>query len=471
MSEAIGVVLAAGKGTRMKSTTPKVLHRIAGRPMIHWAVDAVLDAGASHAVVVVGYAREAVEAALRARFGDRVVFAVQDDPRGTGHAVRCAVEAPDSGLADHDGPVLITMGDCPCVRPETLRALLEATGPRRFGMMSSRLDDPAGYGRLLRDAEGSVVAIREHKDCSAEERAVNDVNPGLYVVRGDFLRQALGELRDDNAQGELYLTDLASAAAAAALAPEDRVVDLPGDLGELLGVNDRHQLATVRGVLQARINEALGRGGVGIVDPAVTYIDADCEVAPDATLAPGVHLRGRCRIGPGAMIDVGCVLDNVDVAAGAYLKPYTVASESVIGPEAKVGPFAHLRPGSELGPKVKVGNFCETKKTRIGEGSSIGHLAYVGDGEIGEGVNVGAGVIFCNYDGYRKHVTTLEDGAFIGSDSQLVAPVTVGKGAYVASGSTVTRDVPPDGLALSRAKQVNKEGYASRLKARLKPKG
>ena len=470
MSDAIAVVLAAGKGTRMKSELPKVLHPIAGRPMIHWAVDAVLDAGATRAVVVVGHARDAVEAALRARFGERVAFAVQDDPRGTGHAVRCAVEAPDAGLGDFDGPVLISMGDCPCVRPETLRALLAATGSRPFGMMSSRLDDPTGYGRLLRDADGTVVAIREQKDCSADEQAVKDVNPGIYVVRGDFLRRALSELRDDNAQGELYLTDLAATAAAAATGAEDRVVDVPGDLGELLGVNDRSQLATVRAVLQARINETLARGGVGIVDPAATYIDADCEVAPDARLSPGVHLRGRCRIGPGAHVDVGCVLEDVEVAAGAYLKPYTVANESVVGPEAKVGPFAHLRPGSELGPKVKVGNFCETKKTRIGEGSSVGHLAYVGDGEIGRGVNVGAGVIFCNYDGYRKHVTTLEDGAFIGSDSQLVAPVTVGAGAYVASGSTVTRDVPADALAVSRAKQVNKEGYASRLKARMKPK-
>ena len=291
------------------------------------------------------------------------------------------------------------------------------------------------------------------------------MNPGLYVVRGDFLRKALAELRDDNAQGELYLTDLAATAAEV-----DRVVDVPGDLGELLGVNDREQLATVTAVLRERINRALARGGVGIVDPATTYVEVDCEVAPDARLEPGVHLRGRCRVAAGAHVDVGCVLENVEVEAGAYLKPYTVATESRVGPGAKVGPFAHLRPGSELGPKVKVGNFCETKKTRIGEGSSIGHLAYVGDGEIGAGVNVGAGVIFCNYDGYRKHVTTLEDGSFIGSDSQLVAPVTVGAGAYVASGSTITRDVPPDGLAVARAKQANKEGYASRLRARLKQK-
>ncbi|MEM1413647.1 MAG: bifunctional UDP-N-acetylglucosamine diphosphorylase/glucosamine-1-phosphate N-acetyltransferase GlmU [Myxococcota bacterium] len=465
MSETVAVVLAAGKGTRMKSATPKVLHRIAGRTMIEWAVDAVLEAGATRAVVVVGHAREEVEAVVSARYGDRVAFALQDDPRGTGHAVRCAVEASEARLGAFDGPVLITMGDCPCVRPETLRALLEATGERPFGMMSSRLDDPRGYGRLIRNDAGDVVAIREDKDCSATEAAVRDVNPGLYVVRGDFLRKALAELRDDNAQGELYLTDLAATAAEA-----DRVVDVPGDLGELLGVNDREQLATVTAVLRERITRALARGGVGIVDPATTYVEVDCEVAPDARLEPGVHLRGRCRVAAGAHVDVGCVLENVEVEAGAYLKPYTVATESRIGPEAKVGPFAHLRPGSELGPKVKVGNFCETKKTRIGEGSSIGHLAYVGDGEIGAGVNVGAGVIFCNYDGYRKHVTTLEDGSFIGSDSQLVAPVTVGAGAYVASGSTITRDVPPDGLAVARAKQANKEGYASRLRARLKPK-
>ncbi|HJK91379.1 MAG TPA: bifunctional UDP-N-acetylglucosamine diphosphorylase/glucosamine-1-phosphate N-acetyltransferase GlmU [Polyangiaceae bacterium LLY-WYZ-15_(1-7)] len=460
MPDFVGIVLAAGQGTRMKSTKPKVLHEIAGRPLAAWTVQAALDAGASRCVVVVGHGREEVEATLRARFGERVQFAHQAEQLGTGHAVRCAVEAE---LQEGEGHAVVLYGDCPAIHPETLERLVAAAEGFPFALITASLANPKGYGRILRNDAGNVVGIREDKDCSAEERAIREVNPGLYAIELGFLREALGKLDANNAQGELYLTDLAEMAAGT---PRG-VVDVPGDMGELRGINDRWELSVVGRTLRERILERLARSGVGIVDPATTFVDADCEVEADATIAPGVHLRGRCVVRAGARIDVGCVLEDVEVAPGAWLKPYTVAAESQVGRDAQVGPFAHLRPKSDLGEGSKVGNFCETKKTRIGKGSKVNHLAYVGDGMIGERVNIGAGVIFCNYDGVQKHVTTLEDDVFIGSDSQLVAPVTIGAGAYVGSGSTITGDVPADALAIARVrKQTVKEGFASRLRER-----
>lgn len=453
----VGIVLAAGQGTRMKSATPKVLHAIAGRPLVAWAVGAALEAGARECVVVVGHGREAVTTALHARFGDRVRFAVQEEQRGTGHAVRCALE---QALEDYQGTVVVTYGDCPLVKADTLLRLIHARANEPLSLLTATLDHPTGYGRILRD-EAKVVGIREHKDCSAAERSITEVNPGLYAIDADFLRHAIAGLSAQNAQGELYLTDVVANAARAG-----GVADAPGDMAELRGVNDRYELALCAEVIRRRLNEGLARSGVGIVDPANTYVDADCLVEPDATLEPGVQLRGACVVRAGAHVEAGCVLTNVFVDEGAHLRPYTVASDSRIGPRADVGPFTHLRTETELHEGAKVGNFCETKKTVVGRGSKVNHLAYVGDGVLGVDVNVGAGTIFCNYDGFQKHKTVLEDGAFIGSDSQLVAPVRIGKGAYVASGSTITRDVPDDGLAMSRTKQVTKEGYASKLKAR-----
>jgi len=459
MQEFVAVVLAAGQGTRMKSSLPKVLHRIAGRSMVAWSVGAALDAGVKECVVVVGHGREQVEADLSARFGERVRFAVQEEQLGTGHAVRCAVE---QGLEGFGGSVLVLYGDCPLVRTETLRRLMESQGDAPLALLTAQLEDPTGYGRILRD-DGSVVGIREQKDCTPEERAITEVNPGMYAIDGAFLGDALGQLDTDNAQGELYLTDLVEIAA-----KKGRAVDVPGDMKELGGVNDRLQLADAATAMQRRVTAAYAREGVGITDVRHTWIDADCELAPDCTIEPGVHLRGRCVVEAGARVDVGSVLTDVRVEAGAYVKPYTVAAESRIGPRAQIGPFAHLRPATDLGEDTKVGNFCETKKTVVGAGSKVNHLAYVGDGVIGEGVNVGAGTIFCNYDGVQKHTTTLKDGVFIGSDSQLIAPVTIGEGAYVASGSSINKDVPAGALAISRTKQVNKEGYADRLRARMK---
>lgn len=456
----VALVLAAGKGTRMKSDRPKVVHAVAGRPMVAWPVQAALEAGADRCVVVVGHGAEEVTSALEARFGDRVGFVEQPEQRGTGHAVQCALPA----LEGFEGRVLILYGDTPLLRAETLRTLVDgaAGGEGPLAMLTAELEDPSGYGRILRDSTGRVIGVREHRDATEQERALREVNPGLYAVDAPFLRESIAALSSDNAQGELYLTDVVASAAG-----RGGVTTLLRDMDEMRGVNDRYELAVADRLLRLRINRRLAEEGVTVRDPDGTWIDGDCVVDPGAVLEAGVHLRGRCRVAAGAHIDVGCVLTDVEVGPGAYLKPYSVAERSRIGEAAQVGPFAHLRPDTELGPSARVGNFVETKKTRMGRGSKANHLAYVGDGDIGEDVNIGAGTIFCNYDGFQKHTTVLEDGVFIGSDSQLVAPIRVGKGAYVASGTTVTSDVPADALAISRTRQKNKEGFAARLRKRL----
>ncbi len=450
------VVLAAGQGTRMKSALPKVLHAIAGRPMVAWPVEAAQAAGAARVVVVLGHGKEQVEAALEGFDGVR--SALQAEQRGTGHAVQCALPA----LEGFEGTVVILYGDVPLIEREAIEALVAGRGGAPLSLLTCRAADPTGYGRILRDGD-AVVGIREHKYCSDAERAIDEINPGLYAADAAFLRRALGALSDDNAQGELYLTDIVAAAAKEGGA---RAIDWP--LESLQGVNDRAQLAEAAKVMRKRIAVRHAKAGVTIRDLDRVDIDATVTLATDAVIEPGVVLRGATHVGEGAHVDVGCVLTDVTVDAGAYLKPYSVASESQIGPDAEVGPFSHLRPGSVMGPRSKIGNFVEMKKTTLGEEAKANHLAYLGDGIVGPRVNIGAGTIFCNYDGFQKHTTVLEEGCFIGSDSQLVAPIRVGVGAYVATGTTVTRDVPDDALAVGRARQSNKEGYASRLKARLK---
>ena len=438
------IILAAGEGTRMKSSRPKVLHEIAGRSLVSWVVQTALDAGAARCLVVVGHGRGDVEKELVAQFGERVKMVLQPEQRGTGDAVRCAMEA-DRAL---EGRLIVLYGDCPLIP---------------VGLVTATLADPSGYGRIVRNGAGDVERIVEDRDCSNAERALQEVNPGLYAMRADFLREAIAQLTPDNAQGQLYLTDVVELAANGG-----KVVDLKGDMADLTGVNDQKDLAVAAATRRRRMAEDLASRGVGVTDLDTLYVDVECKVEPGATLGANVHLRGRCVVRAGADIDVGCVLTNVVVDKDAKVLPYTVAADSTIGEGAQVGPFSHLRPQTELGPRSKVGNFSETKKTTLGEGSKVNHLSYVGDGVIGEGVNIGAGTIFCNYDGEQKHTTVLEDGVFIGSDTQLIAPVTIKKGAYVASGTTVTRDVPEGALAVSRTKQENKEGYVARLRARLR---
>jgi bifunctional UDP-N-acetylglucosamine pyrophosphorylase/glucosamine-1-phosphate N-acetyltransferase len=360
-TEWVAIVLAAGQGTRMKSPLPKVLHEIAGRPLVAWSIAAALDAGVQRCVAVVGHGREQVESTLHTRFGGRVSTALQAEQRGTGHAVRCAMESP--ALATFEGNVVILYGDCPLIPKESVHALINALdADASLAMLTSHLPDPRGYGRILRDAEGRVRAIREQRDCSPGEAAVREVNPGLYAVRAGFLRDAIARLSDDNAQGELYLTDVVEQAAAAG-----GVRDVAWDMADLRGVNDRYELALCAEERRLRIAAALARDGVAVRDLRTVYVDADCEVAPGAVLEAQVHLRGRCVIETGARIDVGAVLTDVIVREGAEVLPYTVASESVIGEEATVGPFTHLRP-HRAGPRVQGGELLRDQEDQAGRG-------------------------------------------------------------------------------------------------------
>ncbi len=454
------VVLAAGQGTRMKSALPKILHPLAGRPMVHHVVHAALEAGAAHVVVVVGHGRAQVEASLRAEFGARVSFAVQEEQRGTGHAVQVALPSLPEGTHG----TLLLYGDTPLLQPSSLSALVEVWRAERspaLALLTCVVDAPRGYGRILRDPAGRVIGIREERDCSAEERSIQEINPGVYVVSLPLLKEGLARLKSDNNQGELYLTDLVAHAAEAGT-----VASLLADEASLRGINDRAQLHQAEQLMLSRIADGWRRAGVTIA--AGVSIDATVTLHPDVTLEAGVTLRGTTEIHSAARVDVGCVVTDSVVLAEAHLKPYSVLTSARVGERAQVGPFAHLRPGSELHEDAHIGNFVETKATVVRRGAKANHLAYLGDGDIGPHANIGAGTIFCNYDGFQKHRTVLEEGAFVGSDSQLVAPVTIGAHAYIATGTTVTHDVPADALAISRPRQETKPGYASRLRARLK---
>jgi bifunctional UDP-N-acetylglucosamine pyrophosphorylase/glucosamine-1-phosphate N-acetyltransferase len=456
-----GVVLAAGQGTRMKSAIPKVLHIIAGRPLVHYPVHAALEAGCEEVVVVVGHGRAEVLAYLRKTFGDRVRIAVQEEQRGTGDAARVGLEAVSAAMAR----AILFYGDVPLLAGDDLRAVaraLDAQAGAVLALATCTLDDPTGYGRVLRDGQGRVVEIREQKDLRTNsERAVREINPGIYAAPVSFLREAVAGLSPNNAQGELYLTDIVAYASSSSR----QIVACPSRAEVLVGVNDRQQLMEAEEAMYARIARAWRIAGVTVHHGA--RIEDGVELAPDAVVERGAVLRGTTRIGSRAAVGIGCVLTNVTVADEAVILPYSVLTDSAVGARAQVGPFSHLRPESDIGEEAHVGNFVETKKTRLAKGAKANHLSYLGDGVIGERANIGAGTIFCNYDGFMKHTTTIGAGAFVGSDSQLVAPVHVGDGAYIATGTTVTRDVPPNALALSRVKQENKEGYADKLKARL----
>jgi len=461
MSQPIVVVLAAGLGTRMKSDRAKVLHEVAGRPLVVWAVETALAAGAGRVVVVLGHQIDAIRALLDARYGaGRIEVAEQAEQKGTGHAVLCAL--PALATEPDDGTVVILYGDAPLLRAERVAELARAAdgSPSRLALLSTVPTAPVAYGRLVRDPQGKLLRIVEHADASEKERAITEMNAGFYAVRLRELRADLASLGSNNAQGEIYLTDLAERAAARGGAA---VLEAPFD--EVTGVNDRVDLARTEREARLSILERWMLAGVTIADPGSTYIDA--EVGPigrDTWIGPGVCLRGKTRVGARARIDTGSVLTDVEVLDEALVKAYTVASESSIGERAQTGPFAHLRPGTMLETEVRVGNFVETKKAHLMAGAKANHLAYLGDASVGARANVGAGTITCNYDGFAKHKTTIEAGAFIGSDTQLVAPVTVGRDAYVASGTTVTKDVPRSALALSRVKQVNVEGWADRFR-------
>lgn len=454
------IILAAGLGTRMKSSTIKILHRAAGRPIVDYVLDLAAGLCPVPPVMVIGHQRDAVQQSV----GDRARYAIQEEQLGTGHAVlQAASVLEQSGV--HGKRVLILSGDVPLTRPETLRRLLDVhtRAGNALTLLTMELSDPAMYGRIVRDSEGNVVRIVEAKDASEEEKRIGEVNAGIYVFEGEQLFSNLRNLSNQNAQGEYYLTDLLSVLreqgqrVGAVIAP---------DPIEALGVNSRSELAQVEREIQRRVVEQLMREGVTFRNPATVVIDSTVSIGSDTVVYPFVTLEGTTRIGSGCVIEPGAHLVNVTIGDDVHVKSGTVAEDAVIGDGASVGPYAHLRPGTKLGRKVKIGNFVETKKAVFGEGSKASHLSYIGDADVGADVNIGAGTITCNYDGVRKHKTVLEDGVFIGSDSQLVAPVRVGRGAYVGAGSTITSDVPPGALAVSRTPQRIIEGWVEKKKGR-----
>jgi bifunctional UDP-N-acetylglucosamine pyrophosphorylase/glucosamine-1-phosphate N-acetyltransferase len=453
--------MAAGLGTRMKSDTAKVLHKVAGRTMIGWVVTAARAAGAERVVAILGHQSDAVRTSLDAQFGAGAVeIAIQSEQRGTGHAVQCAL--PAVSKESDDRIVVILTGDAPLLPTEKIAELVTACEASAAGMalLSTVPDRPMPYGRLVRDAGGKLQKIVEHPDATPEQRQIKDTNAGFYAIRLGHLRKDLATLRADNAKGELYLTDLVAHAHTRGGATS---IDAP--FRDCTGVNDRVDLAEVETAARKRINEVWMCAGVTMIDPAATYIDAEVgPIGKDVWLAAGVTLRGKTSLGDGVRVDTGCVLTDATVAEHANLKAYSVLGESAFGARVQIGPFTHCRPGSRIDEDAHLGNFVETKKTHLMAGAKANHLAYLGDASVGHKANIGAGTITCNYDGVGKYQTTIEAGAFIGSDSQLVAPVTIGRDAYVGSGTTVTKDVPRGALALTRVKQVNVEGWADRFR-------
>ncbi len=452
------VVLAAGEGTRMKSSIPKVLHAVGGRSLVHHAVDAAEQLEPDHLLVVVGHGRDQVTAHL-AEVAPKATTVVQDQQLGTGHAVSCALD----GLQELTGTVVVTYGDVPLLTAETLRALLttHADEANAVTVLTAQLDEPGGYGRILRGADGSIEGVVEQKDATDAQRAIPEINSGVYAFDAAALRVGLARLDTDNAQGELYLTDVLSHARAEGGRVGGLVVE---DVWQVEGVNDRLQLATLHRELNRRTVERWMRAGTTVVDPATTWIDADVTLEPDTYLEPNVLLRGSTHIASGAVVGPNCHLLDTQVGAGASVTN-TTSDGALIGAEATVGPYTYLRPGTRLGRGAKAGGFVEMKKAELGDGAKVPHLSYVGDATIGEGANIGAGTIFANYDGVAKHHTTVGEHSFVGSDSVLVAPVAVADGSYVAAGSTITSDVAPGELAVARGKQRSIAGWVARRRA------
>jgi len=449
--------MAAGLGSRMRSRRIKVLHPLAGRMVIDYPIRTALAIGADPVVVVVGHQRELVGEHLRAAFPDAPLrTVVQEEQLGTGHAVACAAGA----LRDFVGDVYILSGDVPLLPPEALTLLDEAAGSAPVAVVGMHLDEPARYGRLLRDG-GTLSEIVEAADCTPAQLETREVNAGIYRVDAGFLFETLGGLGNDNAQGEHYLTDLVAAAREAGLEVRDLV--LRGDRASwAAGINDRRDLAYCEAQMQARLRARLMDAGVTMVDPGSVFVHDTVEIGPDTVLEPGVMLLGSTRVGSNCVVERGVRLTDTQVGDGVHLRTYTVAEGALIEAQCIVGPFARLREGSVLRERVKVGNFVETKKTELGVGAKASHLTYLGDASVGPGSNIGAGTITCNYDGKHKHRTEIGAGAFIGSDTQLVAPVRVGDGAYVGAGTTVTQTVPPGALALSRSRQKNIPDWVER---------
>ncbi len=453
MSDVHIVVLAAGKGTRMKSRLPKVLHPIAGLPLIDWVLRAAAALRPVTTTIVIGHEAELVRKHLEAR-GD-VRFALQEPQLGTGHALLQA----EPHLDGRQGTVVLLSGDVPLMRGDTLRALVDTheRADAQATVATAIVDRPYGYGRVVR-GDGRIVRIVEQRDASPGEQEIKEINSGVYAFQLAPLFDSLRGIASENSQGEYYLPDLVGI-----YRRQRRVVEtyIIGNPSEMRGINSRSELAEVSAIVRQQKNEELMAAGVTLIDPATTYIDADVVVGPDTVIHPCVTLEGATSIGAACEIHSGTRITNGQIADHVTVLNHCVVADSRIAGRATVGPFAHVRPACDIGEGARVGNFVELKKTSMGAGAKANHLSYLGDATIGSKVNVGAGTITCNYDGQRKHETVIEEGAFIGSDSTLVAPVTIGAGAYVAAASSITEDVPPGALGIARARQQNKEGWAA----------
>ncbi|MDO8732350.1 MAG: bifunctional UDP-N-acetylglucosamine diphosphorylase/glucosamine-1-phosphate N-acetyltransferase GlmU [Actinomycetota bacterium] len=447
------VILAAGEGKRMRSATPKVLHQVAGRSLLGHVLEAAAALDPEHVVVVVGNGREAVVAHVE-EIAPWALTVVQETQQGTGHAVRIALgELEQRGISLGDAPVVVLTGDTPLLTGLTLQTLMvtHLESAAHATVLTARLTDPAGYGRVIRDEAQTVLRIVEHNDASETDLEVDEVNSGMYCFATADLVRLLAKVTTNNTQGEEYLTDVIGL-----LRDEDAFVaaSLCATPSEILGVNDRYQLAQAAAVMRDRINEQWMRAGVAILDSATTWLDVDVELEPDVTILPNTTMTGPTSVARGARIGPGTTLASCEIGENTYVI-HTWAQLAVIGADSAVGPYTYLRPGTVMGNHTKAGAFVEIKNTNVGDDSKVPHLSYVGDGDIGVGSNIGASTVFVNYDGVAKHRTVIGDHVRIGSDTMLVAPVSVGDGAYTAAGSVITEDVPPGAIAIARGQQRN----------------
>ena len=449
MKNRYAVILAAGQGTRMKSKLYKVLHPVCGKPMVQHIVDKVKQLDIRQIVCIIGYGAEKVKETI----GDSVRYVVQKEQLGTAHAVLQA----ETLLTEKDGVTIVLCGDTPLITKETMEKLLdhhERSGAKAT-VLTARTSQPFGYGRVIRNEKGHVERIVEEKDATAEEKRIQEINTGTYCFDNQSLFQALRLVKNDNAQGEYYLPDVMEI-----LRKQNEVIAafLTDDFEETIGINDRIALSKAEAIMKRRINEKHMQNGVTIIDPDNTYLSPDATIGQDTVIYPGTMVRGNVTIGEGCAIGPYTEIKDSIIGNDTLIRQ-SVIHDSEIGDRVSIGPFAHIRPQSVLGDEIKIGNFVEVKKSTLDRGSKASHLSYIGDAEIGKGVNLGCGSITVNYDGQNKSMTKVEDGAFIGCNVNLIAPVTVGQGAYVAAGSTITDDVPEYALSIARARQTNKEGY------------
>lgn len=441
------IILAAGKGTRMRSSLPKVLQPLAGRPLLGHVIETAKKLNADNIITIYGHGGDRVQAAFAEQ---EIKWVEQAEQLGTGHAVQMTLP-----VLPQDGVSLILSGDVPCINPVTLQKLLDATAETGIGLVTLTLPDANGYGRIVRE-QGQIQAIVEHKDASEEQRQIKEINTGIYAVSNAKLHQWLPHLSNDNAQGEYYLTDIV----AMALADGMQVASVePEQAFEVEGVNDRVQLAALERQFQAFQAKQLMQQGVHLIDPSRFDLRGNLTVGQDVRIDINVIIEGDCELGNNVEIGAGCIIKNTKIATGTKVQPYSIFDNAIVGEDTLIGPFARLRPGAKLANEVHIGNFVEVKNTTIGLGSKANHFTYLGDAEVGAGSNIGAGTITCNYDGANKFKTIIGDQAFIGSNSSLVAPVRIGNGATVGAGSTITRDVEDNSLAVERSKQFAKENY------------